>query len=58
MPSESLKGLDVMISGNIPTAAGLSSSSALCVCAALAAFQANGGKEGPKEKFIERVIKG
>lgn len=31
-----------MISGNIPPAAGLSSSSALCVCSALASLHANG----------------
>jgi galactokinase len=46
--------------GNVPIAAGLSSSSALCVCAALTAFEANGGEEAGlgKEGFIERVITG
>ncbi len=52
-----------MISGNIPPAAGLSSSSALCVCSALASMHANSGdekheKEGKKEDFIETVIVG
>jgi N-acetylgalactosamine kinase len=63
LPLEQLKGLEVMISGNVPIAAGLSSSSALCVCAALAALYANGGiqgdyQEGSREQFIEAVIAG
>jgi galactokinase len=40
---ESLVGLDVVIEGNIPLAAGVSSSSALCVSSALAAIYANQG---------------
>jgi galactokinase len=63
MAAETLKGMDVVISGNVPVAAGLSSSSALCVCSALAALQANSGDdapfiEGSREHFIERVITG
>ena len=41
IPAESLVGLDVVIEGNVPLAAGVSSSSALCVCSALAAVHAN-----------------
>jgi galactokinase len=33
--------MKIVIEGNIPIAAGLSSSSALCVCSALAALYAN-----------------
>lgn len=40
-----LKGMQIMISGNIPTAAGLSSSSAFCVCSALASLHANSGDD-------------
>jgi galactokinase len=39
--TQQLNGMQVMISGNIPIAAGLSSSSALCVCSALASLHAN-----------------
>lgn len=57
---ESLAGLDLIIEGNVPLAAGVSSSSALCVCSALAAIHANNAtdKLQNKEEFIERVITG
>jgi len=51
--------LNILIEGNVPKAAGVSSSSALCVCAALAALHANGGEALlKKEDFIERCITG
>jgi galactokinase len=43
LPVEGLVGFDVVIEGNVPLAAGVSSSSALCVCSALAAIHANNG---------------
>lgn len=52
--------MDIVVAGNVPIAAGLSSSSSLCVCAAVAARKAN-EKHAPPcslEHFIETVIKG
>lgn len=40
-----LTGAEVLIEGNVPLAAGVSSSSALCVCSALAALHANKAAE-------------
>ena len=42
-----LKGLQVVIGGNVPLAAGLSSSAAFTVCSALTSLHANGGDQGP-----------
>ena len=42
-----LKGLQVVVSGNVPKAAGLSSSAAFTVCSALASLHANKGDQGP-----------
>lgn len=36
------KGLKVLVAGNVPIAAGLSSSSSFCVCSALLSAHANG----------------
>lgn len=50
IPVESLVGLDVVIEGNVPLAAGVSSSSALCVCSALAAIHANNATDKLQNK--------
>ena len=55
--------MEVLIGGNVPIAAGLSSSAAFTVSSALASIHANGGdqgevKEGRKEDFLGKVIKG
>lgn len=50
LPVETLAGLDILIEGNVPLAAGVSSSSALCVCSALAAFHANQGSSSLQSK--------
>jgi galactokinase len=44
---EQLKGMQVLIGGNVPVAAGLSSSAAFTVCSALVALHANGADQGP-----------
>jgi len=44
-----LKGMNVMVSGNVPRAAGLSSSSALVVCTAEASLSVNGLALAPEE---------
>lgn len=45
-------GLQILIEGNIPWAAGISSSSAFCVCSALVANYANRSKQLTKEEFV------
>ena len=42
-----LKGMQVLITGNVPVAVGLSSSAAFTVCSSLATLHANGGDKGP-----------
>ena len=50
--------MKVLISGNVPLGAGLSSSSSLCVCAALLTARAyNTHNLRPKVDFINQVIK-
>ena len=52
------QGLKILISGNVPLAAGLSSSSALTVCSTLLTLVANGlQKNKKKTEFVERIIK-
>ena len=58
-----LRGMQVVIGGNVPKAAGLSSSAAFTVCSALSSLHANGGDQGPyvegsRERFLEDVIVG
>ena len=50
-------GMDVMLEGNIPPSAGLSSSSALVCCAALATAHANGIVMPSKQEFAELCAK-
>lgn len=55
--------MQVLIGGNVPVAAGLSSSAAFTVCSALVSLHANGGDqspyvEGSREEFLQRVITG
>lgn len=57
LDSKKLKGLQVVVGGNVPLAAGLSSSAAFTVCSALSSLHANGGDqgayiEGSREKFL------
>ena len=57
-PQRKLKGMKVLIDGNIPRSAGLSSSSALVVCAALTTCVANGisiSKVRSSNLFAEKV---
>ena len=42
--------MEVLVSGNVTVAAGLSSSSALCVCSALASLHLH---EGDKGQYVE-----
>ena len=63
LDSSKLKGLHVVIGGNVPKAAGLSSSAAFTVCSALTSLHANEGDKGPyvegsREKFLGDVIIG
>lgn len=50
-------GMDVVVDGNIPPSAGLSSSSALVCCAALATAHANGIDMPSKQEFAELCAK-
>lgn len=50
-------GMDVMVDGNIPPSAGLSSSSALVCCAALATAHANTVSMPSKQEFAELCAK-
>jgi galactokinase len=45
--SAALKGMQLLVAGNVPVAAGLSSSAAFTVCSALVGLHANGGDKGP-----------
>jgi N-acetylgalactosamine kinase len=51
-PHQRLRGMDIVVSGNIPPAAGLSSSSSLVVAAAEATIAANGLETHPAE-FVD-----
>lgn len=42
-----LKGMQILVGGNVPLAAGLSSSAAFTVCSALVGLHANGGDTKP-----------
>jgi galactokinase len=53
----SVVGLQVLIEGNIPWAAGISSSSAFSVCSAMVSHFSNKAKNIEKEEFIERCIR-
>jgi N-acetylgalactosamine kinase len=52
LKGQQLRGMNALVSGNIPQAAGLSSSSALVVCAAEASLHLNGLEFSPKY-FVE-----
>jgi N-acetylgalactosamine kinase len=52
LKGQRLRGMNAIVSGNIPQAAGLSSSSALVVCAAEASLHLNGLEFSPKD-FVE-----
>ncbi len=52
-----MEGAELLIGGNIPTAAGLSSSSALCVCSALVSLKL-AHQNLSETQFIEAVIRG
>ena len=52
------RGLRILVEGNVPIAAGLSSSSSFCVCSALLSLHANGLEPWThKQELIERIIK-
>ena len=50
-------GMNVVVDGNVPPSAGLSSSSALVCCAALATAHANGVEMPSKQEFAELCAK-
>lgn len=49
---EQRKGMEVMVQGDLPQAAGLSSSSSMTVCAAIATLYANSGKRISYKEFL------
>lgn len=52
------QGMKLLIGGNVPTGAGLSSSSSLCVCSSLVTLKANRLEDlRSKEEIISQVVK-